>query len=309
MARGTPVIAVFTKNRTNPAYTAARLGADRVAARLGPRVAHYVPDKPDDVAEQKVLVERAIAERPDAVVFVPVHATAMSESVRKLNAAGIPTVNYLNRLAVGKFVTFVGSDDYRLARDIAAYLFRHIGGQGDIAILEGVPAAVTSQERLRGFRAAARESLGIRVVASRAADYQQQTARRVTAELLAGLPRVDGILCANDVMALGAIEALEAAGRRVALVGVNAIPEAISAIKSGSLLATVDFDAMAISSIATEAAIRHLRGERVPAEIILPVRIVDAANYQPWDRPFEERQCPRWEDVVTRQKEEGRRQK
>lgn len=296
--RSTPLIAVFTKNRTNPAYTAARLGADRVAARLGARVEHYVPDKPDDVMEQRTLVERAIAERPDAAVFVPVHATAMSDSVRKLNAAGIPAVNYLNRLAEGRFVTYVGSDDYRLARDIAAHLFQRIGGKGDIVILEGVPAAVTSQERLRGFRDAARDSPGIRIAASRAADYQQETARSVTAGLLAGLPRMDGILCANDVMALGAIEALEDAGRRIPLVGVNAIPEAIAAIKSGRLLATVDFDAMAISSIATEAAIRHLRGERVPAEIILPVRIVDATNYQAWDRPFEERQCPGWDDVV-----------
>ena len=293
-----PILAVFTKNRTNPAYSAARLGADRVAARPGARIVHYVPDKPDDVAEQKALVARAITGRPDAAVFVPVHATAMGNSVRQLNTAGIPVVNYLNRLAEGRFVTYVGSDDYRLARDIAAYLFRHIGGTGDVAILEGVPAAVTSQERLRGFRAAARESPGIRVVASRAADYQQETARRVTAELLAGLPRVDGMLCANDVMALGTIEALEATGRRIPLVGVNALPEAITAIKKGKLLATTAFDAMAISSIATEAAIRHLRGERVPAEIILPVKIVDATNYQPWDRPFEERESPRWEDIV-----------
>jgi ribose transport system substrate-binding protein len=298
MACGAFLIAVFTKNRTNPAYTAARLGADRVAARLGGQVVHYVPDQPDDIAEQRALVERAIADRPDAAVFVPVHATAMSDSVRKLNAAGIPTVNYLNRLAEGRFVTYVGSDDYRLARDIAAHLFRRIGGTGDIVVIEGIPGAVTSQERLRGFREAAREVPGIRIAASRAADYQRETARSVTAELLAGLPRVDGILCANDTMALGAIEALEAAGRRMPLVGVNAIPEAIAAIKSGRLLATVDFDAMAISSIATEAAIRHLRGERVPAEIVLPVRIVDAANYQPWDKPFEEREIPRWEDVV-----------
>ena len=293
-----PVIAVFTKNRTNPAYTAARLGADRVAARLGARVVHYVPDKPDDIAEQRALVERAIAERPDAAVFVPVHATEMNGSARGLNAAGIPVVNYLNRLDQGKFVTYVGSDDYRLARDIAAFLFQRIGGKGDIVILEGVPAAVTSQERLRGFRDAARDSPGIRIAASRAADYQRETARRVTAELLAGLSRVDGILCANDVMALGAIEALEAAGRRIPLVGVNAIPEAIAAIKSGSLLATVDFDAMAISGIATEAAVRHLRGERVPREILLPVQIVDASNFRAWDLPFEARECPKWEDVV-----------
>jgi ribose transport system substrate-binding protein len=293
-----PLIAVFTKNRTNPAYAAARLGADRVAARMGACTAHFVPDKPDDVPEQKALVERAIAGQPDAVVFVPVHATAMGESVRKLNVAGIPVVNYLNRLVEGQFVAYIGSDDYRLARDIADYLFRHLGGKGDIAILEGVPGAVTSRERLRGFRDAARDSPGIRIIAARAADYQQETARRVTAELLAGLPRFDGMLCANDVMALGAIEALEAAGRRIPLVGVNAIPEAIAAIKRGQLLATVSFDAMHISSIATEAAIRHLRGERVPREILLPVQIVDGSNYTAWDLPLEERRSPAWEDTV-----------
>ena len=267
---------------------------------MGVRITHYVPDTPDDLAQQQALVERAIAVRPDAAVFVPVHATAMGESVRKLEVARIPTVNYLNRLAEGRFVSYVGSDDYRLARDVAAYLFRHLGGKGGIAILEGVPDAVTSQERMRGFRDALKDAPGMRVAASRAADYQQETARRVMSELLAELRHVDGILCANDVMALGAIEALKAAGRRVPLVGVNAIPEAITAIKQGALLATVDFDALKIASIATEAAIRHLRGERVPPEIILPVTIVDATNYPPWDRPFEARESPRWEDVIAR---------
>jgi len=293
-----PTIAVFTKNRTNPAYTAARLGADRVAARLGARVAHYVPDRPDDIAEQRALVERAIAERPDAAVFVPVHATAMNESVRRLNAARIPTVNYLNRLDEGKFVTFVGSDDYRLARDIATYLFRHIGHTGDLAIIEGVPGAVTSRDRVRGFRHSAAEWPGIRIVATRAGDYQQETARRATAELLAELPRLDGILSANDVMSLGAIEALEAARRRVPVIGVNALPEAITAIKHGKLLATVDFDAMKIACVATEAAIRHLRGMPVPKEIELPVQVVDRTNCGPWDKPLEERECPRWDDIV-----------
>lgn len=305
----TLTIAVFTKNRTNPAYAAARLGADRTAARLGARTQHYVPDTPDDVAEQTALVERAIAARPDAVVFVPVHATAMNGSVRKLNASAIPVVNYLNRLAEGEFVSFVGSDDYRLARDIAAYLFRHIGGAGNIAILSGVAGAVTSRERMRGFHDAVAHAPGIRIAATRAGDYQQETARRATAELLAEFPRLDGILSANDAMSLGAIEALGAAGRRVPLTGVNAIPEAVAAIKSGKLLATVDFDALKIACVATEAAIRHLRGEPVPKDIELPVQIVDASNYRPWDRPLAERECPRWEDVVPGRKEEGERRK
>ena len=291
-------IAVFTKNRTNPAYEAARLGADRTAARNGARILHFVPDKPDDIEQQIALVEQAVAARPDAAVFVPVHLTALDDSVRKLNAAGIPIVNILNRLTTGQFVTFVGSDDYRLARDIAAYLFRHIGGKGDVLIMEGVPGAVTSRERARGFRDAAGEWPGIRIVATRVGDFQEKTARKVMTDFLAASIHIDGVLSANDVMSLGIISVMEAAGLSVPVIGVNALPEAIISIKAGKLLATVDFDALKIACIATEAAIRHLRGETVPAEIILPVQVVDRTNYQPWDRPLEERECPRWNDIV-----------
>lgn len=296
---GTPTIAVFTKNYTNPAYAAARLGAERTAARLGARVTHYVPRQPDNLEEQIALVELALADRAHAIVFAPVHATRMDDSVRRINAAGIPLVNFINRLAAGEVVTYVGSDDVRLARAIALRLIDHLGGKGDLVVLEGVPGAVSSQDRMRGFQDAVRASPGARIVAARPADYQRETARRVTQELLAAVPRIDGILSANDVMSLGAIDALREAGRSIPLIGVNALPEAVAELKSGRLLATVDFDAMKLSCVATEAALRHLRGEPVPRDIELPVEIVDAGNCAPWDRPLEERECPRWEDVVV----------
>src|SRR5262245_4077569 len=217
-----PTIAIFTKNYTNPAYAAARLGAERTARRLGARVSHYVPERPDSLEEQIALVDQAIAARPDAIVFAPVHATAMDDSVRRINAAGIPLVNFINRLAAGKVVTYVGSDDVRLARAIAQRLLDHLGGAGDLVVLEGVPGAVSSQDRMRGFRQAVSESRGARIVATRSADYQRETARKVMAELLDSVSRIDGILSANDVMSLGAIEALAAAGRTIPLIGVNA---------------------------------------------------------------------------------------
>ena len=304
-----PTIAVFTKNRTNPAYAAARLGAERTAARLGAQVAHYVPRQPDSVAEQIELVGQALARRPDAFVFVPVHDTALDDSVRKINAAGIPLFNIINRMARGERVTFVGSDDYRIGRDIARHLLRHIGGAGEVVIIGGVPAAVTGQDRLRGFHDAIREFPGVRVAGEGTGDFQRDVGRRAMEQLLQSCPRIDGVLSANDAMSLGAIEALEAAGRRIPVIGVNAVPEAVTALKTGRLLATVDFDALKISCIATEAAVRHLRGEAVPREIELPVSIVDAANCGPWDRPLEERECPRWDDVIEgqggRRKAEG----
>lgn len=291
-------IAVFTKNRTNPAYAAARLGAERAAQRLGARVRHYVPDTPDDIGQQIALVEQAIAGRPDAVVFVPVHLTALDASVSKLNAAGIPMVNMLNRLARGRRVSFVGADDYRLGREIAEYLFRHLGGNGDLVMMEGVPGAVTSRDRVRGFRDAAAGWPGIRIVAALTGDYQESTARRVMAAFLRDAPPFDGVLSANDVMSLGILAALDERGLRAPVIGVNALPDAIAAIKAGRLLASVDFDALKIACVAAEAALRHLRGETVPPEIVLPAQIVDGTNYQPWDRPLEERECPDWDKVA-----------
>jgi ribose transport system substrate-binding protein len=257
-----------------------------------------VPERPDDIEEQIELVDRALEARPDAMVFVPVHLTALDGAVRKVNAAGIPIVNILNRMPVGEVVTFVGSDDYGLGRAIAGYLFQNLGGKGEVAMMEGVPAAVTSRDRVRGFRDAAREWPAIRLTDTPPGDFQETTARRVMAEFLARSPRIDGVLAANDAMALGVLSALEAAGRSPPVIGVNAVPDAITAVKAGRLLATVDFDALKISSIATEAALRHLRGERVPPEIILPTQIVDHGNCDAWDVPLEKRQTPAWNEVV-----------
>src|SRR3954466_3218515 len=92
-----PTIAVFTKNRTNPAYAAARLGADRAAQRLGARTVHYVPAKPDDAQQQVALIDEALAARPDAVVLVPVHPTAINAAIRKIHAARVPIVGCINR--------------------------------------------------------------------------------------------------------------------------------------------------------------------------------------------------------------------
>ncbi len=298
--RERPVIALFTKNRTNPAYAAARIGAERAAKRHGARVVHYVPDKPDDIGEQIALVDRAIAERPEAVVFVPVHDTAMNASIAKLNAARIPVVNFLNRLVEGNFVAFVGSDDYRLGCEIAGYLFRQMGGRGDLVIIEGIAGAVTNRERMRGFHDALSRWPDVRVIASRPGNYQREPVLALMRELLPALPRIDAVLAANDLMALAAIEALEAAGRRALVVGVNALPDAIAAIQAGRMLASADFDAMKIACIATEAALRHLSGDRVPREIILPAQIVDASNCAAWDVPIEHRQCPDWNDAVTK---------
>ncbi len=285
-------IAVFTKNRTNPAYTAARLGADRAASAFGARTLHYVPDIPDHVGEQIALIDQALAEAPDIVVLSPVHSTAVDEAILRIHRAGIPIVGLVTPIECVPVVSFVNADDFSLGRAIAMRLFEHLEGSGDVLVVGGHDHSFTSRERLRGFHEAAAGFQDIRLVGEVAGDYVRDAARVRTAAWLADYPGpVDACLVANDIMALGVLEALRAAGRNAAVVGVNAIPEAIGPIRRGELLASADFSAMRMAYLAAECAVRHLRGETVPRHIELPVQIVDRANCDQWDRPYEERSC------------------
>lgn len=296
-----PTIAVFTKNRSNPAYDGARLGADRVAAQFGARTIHYVPRKPDDVDEQIALIERAIADRPDAAVFVPVHETAVNAGILGLNAAGIPLFNLIAPTTAGERVTFIGSDDEALAAAITHRVAAELKGRGRVAVLEGAAASPTSRKRSAGIAAALACYPEITTAASVCCDYQRDVARRAMSQLAGNGCQFDAVIAANDTMALGALDALAQSGRNCAVVGVNAIPEAIEAIKRGRMLATADFDAMKMACIATEAALRHLRGEAVPPRITLPVQVVDASNCSHWDRPYASREIPSWSNVMRSQ--------
>ena len=294
-----PRIAVFTKNRTNPAYEAARLGADRTAARLGGGTVHYVPDQPDNVEQQIALISRAIAARSDAAVFVPVDETACNEAILRFDAAGIPLFNIITRTTAGRRVTFVGSDDRALGEDLARYLFAKLSGRGEIVVVEGTPASATSRERLAGFKASLAAHPGIKVRLLLRGDYLRDVTRQVFADALERCRGVDAVLCANDAMALGVLDVLSAQAMPPPLVaGVNAVPEAVAAIAAGRMLATANFDAMAMSEIATEAALRHLRGQPVPAEIALPVQVIHAGNCAAWDAPFAARPSPDWDTIV-----------
>jgi ribose transport system substrate-binding protein len=290
-------IAVFTKNRTNPAYEAFRIAADQIALSTGTRVLHFVPEKPDNVDEQKAMVEQVLKDRPDAVIFIPVDDVAMIPSVQKLNEAKIPVVLVSNPLP-GSFVSYVGADDYEIGYREARYLFDKLGGKGKIVVIEGTPAAPTNRERLRGYQRAFAEFPGIEVLGSGIGNYQQPDAKRVMAKFLQDHPQIDAVLSANDGMALGVLEALKEANRTSVVIGINGILPAVKQIETGAILASVDFNMFKIGCTATRAAVRHLKHEPLPEKVILPAEIIDKTNYKAWLVPVEQRSCPEWNEVV-----------
>ena len=290
-------LAVFTKNRVNPAYDAARMVADRIAAESGARTIHYVPETPDHVGEQKSLVSEALAARPDAVLLNPTDDVAMEEDLARFAAAGIPVVLIINRMK-GPALAFVGSDDVGVGFTAATALIRGLGGTGGIVALDGTPSAPTARDRAVGLGRAVAENPGIRLLGARVGYLMAAPARAAMVELLKDHPRIDGVWCANDVMAFGALDALADAGRTAEVVGVNGLPATIDHIEHGRMLASVDFSAFNIAAIATRAALRHLAGEPVPPEIMVPAVLIDRSNYTRWKVPFAQRASPAWDEIV-----------
>ena len=294
-------IAAFYKNQVDPHFALVRAGVDSAAKSLGAVApTHYAPTRPNNLAEQLSQIEDVTVRRPDAMLFMAVDPRGVVPAIEKVNAAGIPVINYNDRVAGGKYASFVGVDDFALATETGRYLLRAMGGEGNVVIIEGVKGALTSDERVRGFKKALEEFPKVKLLASQPANFQRLQALQVMENLIQSHPKITGVLAATDAMAMGVIEALEAAGsKNVKVVGINGVPEAIEAIKQGRLLAAGEFDGYKIGCIATAAAVRKLRNQPVPEKIILHGVVIDKSNLAPWALPVEQRQCPKWEDVAS----------
>jgi ribose transport system substrate-binding protein len=292
-------IAVFTKNQTNPFFQAVRTGADFAAKSLGAKTIHYIPAKADSIPEQLSQIEDVVVKKPSAIVFIPVDYKAMTPGVEKINEAKIPVVNITERTAGGgKFISYVGSDDYSIGLEAGRYLLKALGGKGNVIILEGVKGSLTSSDRVRSFNDALKENPGAKLLASQPGNYQRLQGLQVMENLIQSHPQIDGILAANDAMAIGAIEALDGANRKALVTGINGTKDALDAIKAGKLLASVDYNGFIQGCAGTMIAIRALRNEPVIPEIVLKPAVITKDNYQAYDAPLEARVCPSWEEAV-----------
>jgi len=291
-------IAVFTKNQTNPFFETVRLGAKNAAKQMNASVIQYIPTVQDSITEQLSEIEDAIIKRPGAVVFIPVNSKAMIPGIEKLNAANIPVVNITDRVLGGSVISFMGCDETNVALNTGRFLLQRLNGRGNVIILEGVGGSENSANRVAGYKKALAEFPDVKLLASQPANFQRVQALQVTENLMQSYSQIDGILAANDSMALGAIEALDAARRKAFVVGINGTKEAIDAIKTGKLLATGDCDGFTHGCLGTMAAVRHLRNLPVPKEFIFSAMVIDSTNYTGMDVPYDQRMCPSWETIV-----------
>ena len=207
-AAAAETIATFTRNPSNPILRGVRIGGEIAATSLGAKIVHFIP-RSEAPPEQLGLVDEVLRNKPDAIVLAPFDPKAMVPAVDKLNAAGIPVTNVNERLAGGSVVAYVGTDDYQLALTTARYLIKAMGGKGNIVILEGPENLPTSIARVKAYKDVLKEFPEVKLLASKSANYARTPAIDVMKSFLRLYPQIDGVLAANDPMAIGAIEAAQ----------------------------------------------------------------------------------------------------
>ncbi len=241
-------VTVIIKNTTAPFFISMKEGAEAAGKELGVTVEVKAPTETDESAgnsQQTQLVEEAIASKTDCLVICPVDKDAIMPAVKKAANADIPVVELNSRLADESYAeTFVGLENVQQGYDAMTQLLEGLDGEGKILLIEGSTGAQTSIDRLEGANKAideANEAGGnYEVLASQSANYNRAEALNVVQNLLQSYSEVDAIFCCNDEMALGAVEAVDAAGRtgKVLICGQDANDDACTAIKDGSMYCT-----------------------------------------------------------------------
>lgn len=270
--KGTPdiEIACIIKNNTNPYMVALGQGVEKAGRDMGVSVRVLAPTTQDSVEEQVRIMEDMIQADIDGFVLVPVDSNGIMPGVRKAKEANIPVATIGTPAAQETFLR-TGVDYTETGYLVAKAVAEEIGGKGKVIIIEGPPGAQNAIERLDGNRTGFGEFPGIEIVASQTANFRRTEGMQVTENLLQAHPDVDAIVAANDESALGAIQALRAAGKTDVIVGgFDGNMDGAQAIKDGDMLISYNTDPFGSAYLATVYIVQHLVSGVEPPQYFVP---------------------------------------
>jgi len=278
-----PSVALVLKTLNSPFFIELEAGARQAADSLGIELVVQAPDREIDVERQMQIIENLLQTGIDVLTLTPSGSREIVSAIAEANQAGVPVVIVDTRAdaqalaeADATIATFIGSDNVDGGRIAGRFVAEALGGQGRVAVVEGIPGHETGDSRLRGFREVIAQHPGISIVASQTANWERDQAFNVTQNMLQSQSDLQAIFAANDMMALGAVEAIAAAGRTgdVLVVGFDALDEARQAIREGRMAATIAQHPRDMGRLAIESAWSILQGIAVPAEQPVGIELV-----------------------------------
>jgi ribose transport system substrate-binding protein len=278
-----PTVALVLKTLNHPYFVDMRRGAQEAADRLGVNLQVQAAEREIDVEKQMQIVENMIQTGIQALVVTPSGSREIVSALVKAKDANVPIVIVDTRVdakaaadAGVKAATFVGSDNYAGGKLAGEYLVKVSGGKAHVGILEGIPGHETGDSRMRGFRDAVKGAAGVTIVASQPANWERDQGFNVFQNMLQAHPDIDSVFACSDLMALGAVEAIRAAGRTgsIKVIGFDALDDAKKAIGAGTMEASVAQFPAEMGKAAIESAVKVIHGETLPADINVRLALV-----------------------------------
>jgi len=252
-------------------------------AQSQPGVELIAVDSKEDVATQLGQVENFVAQGVDAIIIIPANTDAADPMTKAAQDAGIPLV-YVNRIPsnLPEGVAYVGSDSIQAGIMQAEWLAEKLGGKGNVVIMNGDLAQEAAQKRTEGEKQVFATFPDIQIIKEDTASWDRAQGLALMENWLSTGDQIDAVASNNDEMAIGALQAIEAAGLlgQILVGGVDASPDALAEMDKGRLNVTVFQNAKGQGEGGIQAAIALARGEKIEQITWIPFELVTPENYK-----------------------------
>ena len=270
----------FSSRDLSAEYTAKLSEAIVDYAKTKPGVKLVMVDAQSDVQKQFSQVENFIAQKVDAIILNPCELEASTPAVDRIKAAGIPLV-LVNQTTKSAGDTYIGSNDFDAGRIAMEAIAKKLNGQGGVLMLHGIMGTSAQLQREAGAKEIFAKYPGLKLVDHQTASWDRAKALAITENWIqAHKGKFSAVFAHNDEMAMGALLALERAGlkKEVYVIGIDAIAQALSAVKEGRLDATVFQDAVGQGKGSVDAAILLAKKQPCPKENMIPFQLITRDN-------------------------------
>ncbi len=279
-----PVIGLVMKSLANEFFKNMQEGAIKHARERGDLTLIAVGIQSEtDIDGQIAAVETLLTRKVDAIVIAPADSRALLPPVARAVKAGVKVVNIdvaFDPEAMrkqGVDIAFVGPDNRAGAKLSGDVLAQALGQGGKVVVIEGSPGAENGLQRKLGYMDAVKAG-GLELLDSRTAHWETEEANTVFSNMLTAHHDIQGVMAANDSMALGVVKAIDAAGKagRIRVVSFDDIPAVQPLLRDGKMLATVDQFGAELASLGIDNAMKEISGDTLTGWIKTPLKLVTA---------------------------------
>jgi ribose transport system substrate-binding protein len=274
----TQIIGVALASDVNPFYIAMKRGIEARAKELGVNVVFVTAN--DVVAQQVDGILDLISRKVDGILTSPIDSVAVGSAYAAAAKAGIPIISIARHANSPHQSAMVSMDEKTIGADIAGWIIKRTSGNGKIAMITGPSGSATFRNITEGFDGAIKAAPGISVVYRKEAPLTRESGLKLAEDALIAHPDLVAIYAAQDDLALGASQAIAAAGKRdkVVVTGMNGTPPAFQGVKNGALGLTVELNPVAWGRLGVDTMVNYWKGVKPSGQVSIQHRLVDQSN-------------------------------